>query len=307
MLLQVVVMSVLLGASSFGAGMLPLSFVFSKNQVDRLAVLGTGLLLGAALGVIIPEGVETIAVAYPNQPFPISQVALSLLVGFTLMLIIEQLVTPNAHAHDASSDLVMRPKNTPALTLEFDADLGDLENSQGSSVLPQSLETGSGRERAFPLTLGLVIHSLADGIALGAATLAKTKPGTANTVSFIVFLALLLHKAPTSLALTTSLIATNLPRPDCKKYLAVFSASTPLSAIASYLLFSLLGDGDGGGLTGVALLLSGGTFLYVATVLQPVSHHSATAADINPLTRVLHITAGIFIPYGLSTFLGHGH
>jgi zinc transporter 9 len=51
----------------------------------------------------------------------------------------------------------------------------------------------------------------------------------------------------------------------------------------------------------------GGTFLYVATVLQPVSHHSAAAADINPLTRVLHITAGIFIPYGLSTFLGHGH
>ena len=141
---------------------------------------------------------ETIAVAHPNQPFPIPQVALSLLVGFTLMLIIEQLVTPNAHTHDASSDLVMRPKNTPALTLEFDADLGDLENSQGSSVLPQSLETGSGRERAFPLTLGLVIHSLADGIALGAATLAKTKPGTANTVSFIVFLALLLHKGTPS-------------------------------------------------------------------------------------------------------------
>ena len=117
----------------------------------------------------------------------------------------------------------------------------------------------------------------------------------------------------------------------------------------SYFLFSLLGDGDGGGLTGVALLLSvrvhyhacslfrmttmssssltlpfqlfisinspslmfivdqGGTFLYVATVLQPVSHHSATAADIKPLTRVLHITTGIFIPYGLSAFLGHGH
>lgn len=299
-------MSALLGACSFGAGMLPLSFVFAKNQVDRLAALGTGLLLGAALGVIIPEGMETIVAAHPNQPFPISQVALSLLVGFTLMLIIEQLVTPNAHTHDASSDLIMRPKNTP-LTLEFDADLGDLESSQGSSVLPQSLETGSGRERAFPLTLGLVIHSLADGIALGAANLAKTTPGTANTVSFIVFLALLLHKAPTSLALTTSLIATNLPRPDCKKHLAVFSASTPLSAIASYLLFSLLGDGDGGGLTGVALLLSGGTFLYVATVLQPISHHSATAADIKPLTRVLHITAGIFIPYGLSTFLGRGH
>lgn len=143
------------------------------------------------------RGVETIAVTHPNQPLPISQIALSLLVGFTLMLIIEQLA-PNAHAHDASSDLVMRPKNTPAFNLEFDADLGDLENSQGSSVSPQSLEIGSGRERAFPLTLGLVIHSLADGIALGAATLAKTKPGTANTVSFIVFLALLLHKGTPS-------------------------------------------------------------------------------------------------------------
>jgi len=65
-----------------------------------------------------------------------------------------------------------------------------------------------------------------------------------------------LPKAPTSLAFTTSLLSTSLSRPNCKKYLAIFSASTPLSAIASYVLFSSLGEGNEGNLIGTALLIS---------------------------------------------------
>ena len=75
----VLLMSVLLAAASFGIGILPRSFAVSSKPpllflsstscahsllfspqspepaLARVSALGTGLLLGAALGVIIPE------------------------------------------------------------------------------------------------------------------------------------------------------------------------------------------------------------------------------------------------------------
>jgi len=72
MVLQLLIMSAVLAAACYGVGTLPLSFSFSsmfphdirrkriftsflESHLQRLSVLGTGLLLGAALGVIIPE------------------------------------------------------------------------------------------------------------------------------------------------------------------------------------------------------------------------------------------------------------
>lgn len=75
-LVTVLTMSALLGAASFGIGILPLSFSFSSTSsriqsinliqivhsleptLAKLTTFGTGLLLGAALGVIIPECVR---------------------------------------------------------------------------------------------------------------------------------------------------------------------------------------------------------------------------------------------------------
>ncbi|KAF8895470.1 Zinc/iron permease [Infundibulicybe gibba] len=301
-------MSALLGISSFGFGVLPLSFAFSRIFLDHLSILGTGLLLGAALGVIIPEGIESVAASQPGSGLPTSSIALSLLSGFTLMLVIEQLVSPHSHTIPGHSGTADNHSG-----VEFYAELGDLEAEQGVTRSRQGATTRSvpasipeGRERAFPLTFGLIIHGLADGLALGVSSLPAS--GTSSNLSFIVFLALIIHKAPTSLALTTSLLSTTLPRPDCKRHLAAFSLSTPVASIGSYLTFSFLGGADDSW-TGIALLVSGGTFLYVATVLQPVSHHSEVtgAREMLPSVRVLLIVTGMFIPFMLSALLGHGH
>lgn len=140
--------------------------------------------------------------------------------------------------------------------------------------------------------------------------------------------------APTALALTTSLLSTALPRSECKKHIAFFSASTPFGALVSYGLFSFLEAGGEGDWTGVALLISvsildlifctvlinmsvgkkGGTFLYVATVLQPVSHASQATPtvssedkDMSKLTRSLLMVIGIFLPFMIGALFGHGH
>lgn len=56
-------------------------------------------------------------------------------------------------------------------------------------------------------------------------------------------------------------------------------------------------------------LLQGGTFLYVATVLQSVSDHSGSenASEIHKVMRVTFIIFGMLVPFTLSSLLGHGH
>jgi len=112
------------------------------------------------------------------------------------------------------------------------------------------------------------------------------------------------------LALTTSLLSTALPRLECKKHIAFFSAATPFGALVSYGLFSFLEAGNEGDWTGIALLVSGGTFLYVATVLQPVSHHSSgtpVPEDMSKLARAALMVTGMFLPFTIGALLGHGH
>lgn len=54
-LLALLVMSILLGAGAFGIAIIPLSFKISKAHIDHLSTFGTGLLLGAGFGIILPE------------------------------------------------------------------------------------------------------------------------------------------------------------------------------------------------------------------------------------------------------------
>ncbi|TRM64124.1 hypothetical protein BD626DRAFT_493859, partial [Schizophyllum amplum] len=273
-MLGVLLMSALLGAASFGCGMLPLTVAFSRTHLAWLSTLGTGLLLGTALGVIIPEGIETVleapaSDAVSNAEPPINTIALALLTGFVLMLAVEQLL----HAH------------TPAAP----------EIEHGS-------EGGDKTKRALPLTLGLAVHALADGLALGAA--ARDDDGG---LGWIVFLALLcIRVPPTALALTTSLLATSsLSRAECRTHLAAFSAATPLGAIAAYALFAFLGSGQEW--AGVTLLFSvRWHFLYVATVLQPVAQDHGADGGPTGNSRVLLIGAGMFMPWAIGALLGMG-
>jgi solute carrier family 39 (zinc transporter), member 9 len=81
---------------------------------------------------------------------------------------------------------------------EFEVEIGDLENEGNSSPLRQSSAghrevrcDNSQMHHAYPLTIGLVIHGLADGFALGVSTLS---PVNSSELSLVVFFALAIHK-----------------------------------------------------------------------------------------------------------------
>ncbi|KAJ6150481.1 ZIP metal ion transporter [Penicillium samsonianum] len=120
----------------------------------------------------------------------------------------------------------------------------------------------SRRGHSFATTTGLVIHAAADGIALGASS-------SDAGLSFIIFLAIMVHKAPASFGLTSVLLKQGLSSRTARAHLLVFSLAAPFGALATFLFVQMMGSSsaDEAGThwrTGMLLLFSGGTFLYVA-------------------------------------------
>ncbi|PNS19453.1 Zinc transporter ZIP9-B [Sphaceloma murrayae] len=397
-------LSASLAASSYLAGILPLSFSLSQKRMRLLTACGTGILVGTALIVIIPEGVETLyssreigskhshrisrrdsgsAVVSStglrafeaehenagdqvqlgaeevlikqtissrdtqlkrrrigdkdskadehaaggsedssehdhdgdHQFEPHGWVGVSIITGFVLMFLIDKLPkVSSASAH-------LRPAY---ISLERMGLRGGSEAEEDAEDLAQPPD--SGRFRPSSTTTGLVIHAAADGIALGASSTASTKK-----LSMIIFFALMIHKAPAAFGLTAVLLKQGLSRRKAKAHLVVFSLAAPVGALVTWSLAHILGGGTLGHetkttfVTGLLLLFSGGTFLYVAMhTMQDGGHaHSAENggtengyADIYQqqtlkqaegptLIDTLATVGGMLLP--LLTQFGHAH
>lgn len=145
-------------------------------------------------------------------------------------------------------------------SLAEDEPLDEAENTSGSN---RNLDS-----RSNSTTLGLVIHAAADGIALGASS-ASSGSGKRN-LSFIIFIALMLHKAPAAFGLTSVLLKQGLSKRLARAHLVIFSLAAPIGALVTWAAVHILGyagsadSPEGEFATGILLLFSGGTFLYVA-------------------------------------------
>ncbi|KAI0049466.1 Zip-domain-containing protein [Auriscalpium vulgare] len=306
---MLVAMATLLGLTSFIVGMIPLTLTVSGTLLSCLSALGTGLLLGTGLGVIIPEGIE--ALSTDGGTLSNSLISLPLLSGFSFMLLVEQFASGSTHT------FAHHPQPRTSMDFAFDAELSEAELADGPLSTPRHLSFDAASPGVHPrnratdeglaanaVTVGLVVHGLADGFALGISALSGSN---SSDLSLLVFLALAIHKVPTALAYAVSLVSASLPRAVCRRHLLAFSASTPLGAILSYALFRLV-DGTNIHRAGIALLISAGSFLYVATVLQPATHKTpARSEDISSHMRTLLVTVGIFIPTAMSILLEHNH
>ncbi|KAI4181189.1 MAG: hypothetical protein LQ348_005054, partial [Seirophora lacunosa] len=188
---------------------------------------------------------------------------ISLILGFILMYLLDTLPFLRASPSARQSQNIYS--------------LSDLSSSS-----PSSHQTPSA-QRSFSTTLGLVIHAAADGIALGA----SHSSGGNTSLGFIIFLAIMIHKAPAAFGLTSVLLKQGLGKRAARAHLVVFSLAAPAGAVGTWVVVRALGGGGGGGAgaggefhtkwwTGVLLLFSGGTFLYVAMhTMQEVDTGSA--------------------------------
>lgn len=292
------------------AGIIPLSITLSEEKLKSVTVFGAGLLVGTALAVIIPEGINAMYTSGDHSHHHESHsketekhtatghehhehhhstmdvhslIGITLVSGFIFMLIVDQIGGAHAHAH--------APTDTEA---------------------GQTLQQNRNRITA---TLGLVVHAAADGIALGAATvLAHTH------LTMIVFIAIMLHKMPAAFGLVSFLLHEGFERNRIRKHLLVFALAAPVLAVFTYVILSQrsvesLHDTK---TTGIAMLFSAGTFLYVATVHVLPEVSSSKTQHSNPDGSVVikehkgfrskdlvAIVIGAVLPVILS--IGHKH
>jgi len=262
------------------------------------------------VGALNEPGSSTPLNEEPHKPHhtPHAWIGVSLVLGFILMYLIDTLPS-------------LRP--TPPQRTHNVYSLSDL-----STTSPPSPSVPTIPKAAVSTTIGLVIHAAADGIALGASS---SQP----SLSFIIFIAIMIHKAPAAFGLTSVLLKQGLGKRMARAHLLAFSLAAPVGALATWFVVRLLGAG-GVGLggeeslqwwTGVLLLFSGGTFLYVAmhTMQQDDSAHGAGAEDSHgngyldishgrdagrqkggpSLKLILAAVGGMLLP--LLTQIGHAH
>ncbi len=113
--------------------------------------------------------------------------------------------------------------------------------------------------------IGLSLHSLVTGIALGTGVMVPQ-------LGLVVFLAIILHKLPASLSLTSLFLKENYSTGKLFLYLTAFSLMVPLGALITFLFLQNTTVKAIGGLTA----FSAGTFLHVAAddLLPEVHQHS---------------------------------
>ncbi|KRY28187.1 Zinc transporter ZIP9-B [Trichinella spiralis] len=147
-------------------------------------------------------------------------------------------------------------------------------------------------------TIGLIVHSATDGIALGAAAFAD------SSVTFIIFLAVLLHKAPAAFGLSTYLLNEGFEKSKIRKLLIIFSSSAPLATLLTFAGISQAQIGhsasSSSNVIGILLLISAGSFLFVATVhiLPEVISSIRSAGETRSACslELLSLLAGSVIP-----------
>ena len=131
--------------------------------------------------------------------------------GFKFMLLVDRIIHRHDDSHASTHSVLPTSESAPPRPVSagangnvvFDVELGDLEQSEGlpadpprsATSAPPAYETSDreSKKRAYPLTLGLVVHALADGLALGSSALASDSDGPTG-LSIVIFLALIVHK-----------------------------------------------------------------------------------------------------------------
>ncbi|KAI0181080.1 Zinc/iron permease [Hypoxylon sp. FL1284] len=241
---------------------------------------------------------------------PTFYIGLSMILGFILMFLIDRLPR---HASEN-----FQPPPPPRHISLSNLGGSSLSRDEETEGFLGSLTPTPKQSRSLATTLGLVIHAAADGIAMGASA---TSPDT--KLGFIIFVAIMFHKAPAAFGLTSILLKQGLSKRAARGHLIVFSLASPFGAWATFILVSFLGGGGEGRLnqwwTGMLLLFSAGTFLYVAMhAMQegdsPSGHDggangytdAAQRKHAHPQMReTLATMIGMFLP--ILTQFGHHH
>ncbi|KRY54695.1 Zinc transporter ZIP9 [Trichinella britovi] len=329
---SVLLLSVFMFIGSLMIGIVPTIVSLPENRIKLSGALGAGLLVGTALGVIVPEGIHAIHASphlnaegkhfdhYENVPISKDVNVVKQFIprpkGNFFENNTENTAMGKADLHTAQENWLMH--DCSAVNFEGKSRIIGVTLLYGFLFMfliehiTERYTHGNDRGRVrihhgWMATIGLIVHSATDGIALGAAAFAD------SSVTFIIFLAVLLHKAPAAFGLSTYLLNEGFEKSKIRKLLIIFSSSAPLATLLTFAGISQAQIGhsanSSSNVIGILLLISAGSFLFVATVhiLPEVISSIRSAGETRSACslELLSLLAGSVIPVLLT--VRHGH
>lgn len=327
--------------------------------LEKFTILCNGILIGVALLIVIPEGIETF-IEYlstnDSKDVNISMICLSILVGFAAMHVIDnnQLLLQAANDSDIDSPLAEDSEDKDPNTLIQDIIIDFASDSTNFASLNYQQTTNneniddvlSSQQSGFfsflnftptfiwplfckviryeTILIGVLFHSLADGIAFGSSFLSEN-----SSFQIAMILAIVIHKFPTSFSIGCILFnkySRLISNPDSLSFSAtipefqhqskikytidqlvkfemwIFAICLPLAAILTFSLVHLIIPNIEL-FAAILLLFSGGTFLYVAVHVingddSSHQHHSSNngAFAVPGRSKIILNVVGMFVP-----------
>jgi len=264
--------------ASVAGGVLPSLVKLTHRSMQLVMSFVGGMMLGVALLHLLPH-----ALAHLGS---IDRVAAWTLAGLVTMFLLIRVFHVHAHEHGDISDLV---------DVHHAAHDGPCEHHhEHHEHLP-----GQHPFSWFGLALGLSLHTLIDGVALGAAVMAEAD-GEHGFALFGLgtFLAIALHKPLDALSITSLMAAGGWSKKSIHVANLAFAVICPLAAIAAaWGLTTHLGQQHAA--IGSALAFAAGVFLCIALadLLPEVAFH---AHDRFRLTLALFL--GIALAWSIGLF-----
>ncbi len=225
---------ILTSITASGVGLLTADRL-TEGNLQRLTAIASGLLLGSALLVVLPEGFHMVSGADGLAYSPLA-LGTAVAAGFIFMLVLEGMGLSHAiheehHDHQAG-------------------------HGHGHVHHPNS---------GLVMAVGLSMHAIGDGLAIGAATASGE-----TSISILVAFGVLVHRVPAALSLGVFSSHENATSTSLWGGLLLFALATPAGAITAYFVL----DNVSGSSVGIVLLFSAGTFIYVTTVDTLPSIHN---------------------------------
>jgi zinc and cadmium transporter len=128
-------------------------------------------------------------------------------------------------------------------------------------------------QMGIPAFLGISVHSLLDGVALGAGLILPQ-------LGPVVLLAVIIHKMPDGISISSILLSAGWNRRTVGLLNLLFSLTTPVGALIAYFSLSAVAAES----VAIAIGISAGTFLAIATAdILPQVHR---IEERNPMTLI---------------------
>lgn len=293
--------------ASLAGGWLPSMFRLSHLRMQLLMSLVGGMMIGVACLHLLPQ-----AIAQLNSPAWLSG---SLLVGVLCMLFLLRFGHVHHHGEAASTDAdcvhipVIHSANGCSHSHDHSHSHSHSHDHDHDAPTDSAASTKAAPTRHrlswVGLFLGLALHTLFDGVALGASVVSEAGGSTAASLSLFglgTFLAVALHKPLDAMSITSVMNAGGW----APRSLAVINGGFALACPAGALIFwfgtSTLESSTH--LVGCALAFSAGAFLCIALtdLIPEVLNHQHDRVKLS-----LILLLGSILAIGIELLPGHNH